>query len=257
MSWLSAKEWQFGRQNVFATDVGASDLPTNNLNGLIQLGDWVINLSGTAGTPAYWVCTASSSSSVTFSEGDIPGAGNTTRSVAGSTTLLSSDKYIFITAAGTVTLPAPNTTLAAHSYTIKADGSAAQPVTLTAASGGNLDNVTLGSQTLSADQTVNLITDGTSNWLTVVRDAYQQVVTPSLPYTVSTQDKFIIAGAGSVVMPAGSLSPIGYEYIVHCTASSTTITAAAGTLNGATAITLAANASSRLFTSGTNWFSAN
>jgi len=256
MAFLSAKEWQFGRQNVFATDVGAADLPSTNTSGVIQLGDWCLNLSGTIGNPAFWVCTAQTTSSVTWSEGGEVGSGNQLRSVAGSTTLLATDHYVFITAAGTVTLPAPNTTLGTHVYTVKAFGTAAQPVTVVAASGGNLDSVTLGSQTLSANESANYFTDGLTNWASVVRDGYQQTVTPSLPYTVSVQDKYIVSVAGSVVMPAGSLCPTGYEYIVHCTTSSTTITAAAGTLNGATAITLAANAASRLFTTGTNWFTA-
>lgn len=257
MAFLSAKQWQFGRQNVFATDVGAVDLPSTNTSGVIQVGDWCLNLAGTVGNPAYWVCSAQSTTSVTWQSGPSLGSGNDIRTSAVSTTLLSTDHYLFMTAAGTVTLPAPNTTLGTHEYTVKAFGATAQPVTIVAASGGNLDSVTLGTQTLSANEAANYFTDGVTNWLSTVRDGYQQSVTPSLPYTVSVQDKYIVSVAGSVVMPAGSLCPTGYEYVIHCTTSSTTITAAAGTLNGASAITLAANAVSRLFTTGTNWFTAN
>lgn len=256
MAFLSAKEWQFGRQNVFATDVGASDLPTTNTSGVIQVGDWCLNLSGTVGNPTYWVCTAQSASSVTWAVGGSLGTSNDIRTVAGSTTLLSSDHYLFITAAGTVTLPAPNTTLGTHEYTVKAFGAAAQPVTVVAV-GSNLDSTTLGTQILSANESANYFTDGVSNWMSVVKDGYQNAKTVAPPYTIGTQDKFIISPAGAITLPASTLVPIGYEFIVHGTGS-VTITPASGTINSAAAVTVAANANARCWTDGgANWFTAN
>ena len=258
MAFLSAKEWQFGRQNVFATDVGAADLPSTNTSGVIQVGDWCLNLSGTIGNPAFWVCTAQTTSSVTWSEGGEVGSGNQTRTVAGSTTLLATDHYLFITAAGTVTLPAPNTTLGTHGYTVKAFGAAAQPVTVVAAAGGNLDSVTLGSQTLSANESANYFTDGATNWLSVVRDPLQQSRTiASNPSTLSATDKFVLSPAGAVTLPVTSLMAIGAEIIVHATASSVTLTPTAGNYNGATAGTLTSNTTARVWTDGTNWWTAN
>jgi hypothetical protein len=251
MALLDAKEFQFGRQNVWGTTVGAADLPTTNTSGIIQLGDIVLNLSGTIGAPAYWICTTAGTSPV-FSVAGTTGIANALRSVAGSATLATSDHFLFITAAGTVTLPAPSTALGIHDYTIKAT---AQPVTITAAS-GNLDGVATGSITLSSYEAVNVFTDAT-NWYTVVRDPEYQIRTAAPPATLSVLDKYVLSPAGALTLPAPAGYTIGRETIVHATASSVTITPTSGNINGGAAVTLAANANSRIFTDGTNFYTAN
>jgi hypothetical protein len=253
MAFLDAKEFQFGRQNVWGVTVGASDLPSSpGSSGVFQVGDIAINLSGTVGAPLYWQITTVTATAITWTAADSLGGSNSLRSVAGATTLLSSDKYLVISAAGTVTLPAPSTTLGAHSYTVKATG---QPVTITAASGGNLDGVTLGSITLSLEESCNLFSDSVSNWYTIDRDIPYQINKPSLPYTLSNTDRYLIVGAGAITLGAVAGYGIGQPFTVHATASSVTITPSAGSLNGAAASTLAANAQQTLICDGTNWFS--
>lgn len=248
MALLDAKEFQFGRQNVWATTVGAADLPTTNNSGIIQLGDIILNLSGAIGAPAQWVCTTAGTSPA-WTAGATVGGSNNVRSVAGSATLATSDKYLFITAAGTVTLPAPTTALGAHSYVVKATG---QPVTITAAS-GNFDGVATGSITLSSEQTAEVFTDGT-NWYTVGRDIPEQISKPASPATISQTDRYVIVGAGTYTMPSLTGMATGALITVAATASSVTIAGGAVSISGAAAVTLTANQNATMITDGTTWW---
>jgi hypothetical protein len=251
MALLDAKEFNFGRQNIWAATVGASDIPSTNTSGVIQVGDLIRNLSGTIGQPEVWVCTTAGTSPVWTSAG-IVGTNNASRSVAVNATLASTDRYLFVTAAASVTLPAPTSTLNTHSYDIKAT---AQPVTITAASGGNLDGVTLGSIYLSTNQDVTLYTDGLTNWYTVGRDYSEHTNTPGAAYTLSPlSDRYILAQAGTITVPAPASWPLGQTFTIYATASSVTIAPASGNINGVAAVTLAANHAGTYFTDGTNFF---
>jgi hypothetical protein len=248
MALLDAKEFQFGRQNVFATDTGAADIPTTNTSGVIQLGDLILNLSGTIGAPAFWVCTTAGSSPV-FTSGPITGGGTATRTVAGSATLASSDRYLFITAAGTVTLPAPSTALSQHQYDIKAT---AQPVTISTAA-GSLDGVaTPGSQTIMSQEDFTCMTDGT-NWFTMTRDPEYQISTPTPPATLTVRDRWVVSGAGALTIPAPAGYVRGKPFTIHATGT-VTATPASGQISGAAAITLTAGQNATIITDSTNFF---
>ncbi len=177
-----------------------------------------------------------------------------TRTVAGNTTLLNTDRFVFISAAGTVTLPAPTAMSAGLPVVVKAT---AQPVTLTAASGANLDGTTLGSAVIELNQSFTVTSDGLTNWYSVGRDFQQQVRTASPPATLSVTDRIVLSGAGALTLPAPAGYSVGYPFVVHATAASVTITPASGNINGAAAVTLGANANAQIFCDGTNFFTMN
>lgn len=248
MALLDAKSFFVGRQNVYYCTVGSADLPTTNPNGIYQLGDRFDNISGTAGQPAFWICTNAGTTPTFTSVGNI-GISAGIRSVGtGAATLATTDNYLFMTAAGTVTLPAPSTALANTPRTIKAT---AQPVTITAAS-GNLDGTT-GSLTLSTNEAVNCLTDG-SNWFTIVGDPPYQVAEPSPPATLTVRDRYAIVGLGAITIPAAAGWVIGRPLTIGATASSVTITPASGNIGSLAAVTLTQNQFATIISDGTSLF---
>jgi hypothetical protein len=147
----------FSRTGVYAAPNGASDLP--NSGGVFAPGDLVINLNPAAGGPAMWQCMLASPAptfaAIAFS------SGRATRTTAVNTTATTADRFLFVTAVSTVTLPAAANWPAGQQLTIK--NTSAGNVTVTPASGtiNGAANITIAAG-LQAD----LTTDGT-NWFTV------------------------------------------------------------------------------------------
>ena len=68
--------------------------------------------------------------------------------------------------------------------------------------------------------------------------------------TVTTADRTVLAGAGTVTLPAATAWPANVSVTIKATASSVTITPVSGQINGATSQTLAAQAFSRVIATG-------
>lgn len=245
MALLDAKQFQFGRQSIYACTVGSADLPTTNPNGVYALGDVFWNISGTVGQPMFWVCTNAGSTPTFTAQGNI-GVGGAITTISGAAgTLSASNIYILVTAASAITLPAPSTALAGVTRTIKAT---AQPVTISPAS-GNLDGSASAAITLSTNEAVNVLTDGVS-WYSFVGDPPYQVNAPTPPATLTVRDRYVISGAGALTIPAAASWVIGRPLTVHATASSVTITPASGNIDAAAAVTLTAAQTATIISDG-------
>lgn len=255
MALLDFQHQLFGRNKLWGATVGTADLPTSAGIGDWTIGDIVVNLAAGVGTPSMWsVSAVGATGTPTFNIIGLSGGANQIRSVAAATTLLSSDVYLFVTAAAAVTLPAPSAALGTHKFTIKPT---AQPVTVTAA-GGSFDGVATGSVTLSSQQSIEVFTD-TTNWFSVGTYAINggPVRSVTSPGTLQATDNYIVATAGQITISPVANWVLGRISVVHAGAASVTVTPTAGTVNGAAALTLGANANAQIFTDGTNFFTAN
>ena len=160
MALQESHEIRWGRQAWYLALVGAADLPSSG--GAFQVGDMVVNWNPVVGAPAMWQCITASPNPAWTPIGQI-GTSNTTVNVQGvAYTVAATDRYVELTTAVAITLPAATVYPVAKPVTIMSKGVA---YTVTPASGNIYSTTGTTAFTGTASSHIEVITDGTNYYV--------------------------------------------------------------------------------------------
>lgn len=161
MALLDFQQQFLGRNKFWGATVGSADLPTTGQPGDWTVGDVVFNLAASIGQPGFWRCVSVTTAGVPSFAADSLLTGTTySKTVSVPYTLASGDNIV-LSPAGAIALPASTTFPTAKQVIVRATASS---VTITPAS-GQINGA--AAVTLTAGQTAQLYTDGTTNYYTV------------------------------------------------------------------------------------------